>query len=335
MLPKQAPRFHFMYINLSNMKFQQKLLSLKTDAVKLESQVLPELPMIWSKSTSYLCENVAKDIVREVTNKPLTRKSGIEEELYVYPHVLRRINAMSYKFDTKSNQIQHFIPKLKETQEVNHTMLPITFQSTQLRSKQNSLHYSNRHNAKDNNLPSDAQLDEMMLYFQQQAHCLFKPAGWSYRKCSYKILFENMMIGTRTESLNAYILQINVMKSMINVFYFQPELSILRMTKNLSEGTIYVRWQVQGMPRLLKPFSMFGIFDEKRFFRYIDGFSIFYVLNDGLYHRHILTKTTPLRNEDDKSLASHFLSRLGLPDPAMESLPKQPTPAFKKHFKRL
>ena len=159
---------------------------------------------------------------------------------------------------------------------------------------------------KNNDLPSEKQLDEMMYYIYEQAPKLFSHSGWSYNKCSYKIIFENMILRSKTETLNAYIMQINVMKNITRLILSNPELSIMRMTKDVENGSLHIRWQVQGVPRYLLPFYFLGILNEKRSVRYIDGFSIFYVKDDGLYHRHLLLKMTPLQNELNRTPMSQM-----------------------------
>jgi len=161
-----------------------------------------------------------------------------------------------------------------------------------------------------NDLPNEHQLDEMMYYFQDQSTKLFSRKGWSYLKCSYKVVFENRLVGTKTETLNSYILQINLMKNITKAVLYNPELSILRMTKQTSDGSIHVRWQVQGIPRYIKPLAMIGLVDEQESTRYIDGFSVFYMKNDGLYHRHILMKMTPMKKEEFRTVFSQIFSNI-------------------------
>lgn len=161
-----------------------------------------------------------------------------------------------------------------------------------------------------NDLPTDFQMDEMMSYFQEEGPKIFTKKGWSYLKCSYKIVFENCMIGTRTETLNSYIMQINVMKSLTKLILYNPELTIIRMAKDTSDGSIHIRWQVHGLPRYFVPFAFLGLVDERSSMKYIDGFSIFFMKNDGLYHRHLLIKMSPSRNEGLRNVFSQVFSNI-------------------------
>ena len=159
-----------------------------------------------------------------------------------------------------------------------------------------------------NDLPDEDQMNDLMYYFHEQAPKLFAPQGWSYVRCSYKVNFENRLIGTKSETLNSYILQVNVMKNITRFLLYNPELCILRMTKNTLDGTIQVRWQVSGIARYIKPLAKIGIVDESESVRYIDGISVFYMKNDGLYYKHILMKMTPMKSEEFRPVYAQIFS---------------------------
>ena len=172
------------------------------------------------------------------------------------------------------------------------------------------------------NLPNEDQMNDLMYYFQEQAPKLFTPQGWSYVRCSYKVKFENRLIGTKSETLNSYILQVNVMKNITRFILYNPELYILRMTKNPLDGTIQVRWQVSGIARYIKPLAKIGLVDESESVRYIDGLSVFYMKDDGLYYKHILMKMTPMKSEEFRpvyaQIFSNFLYKPSL-QPSLET----------------
>ena len=177
----------------------------------------------------------------------------------------------------------------------------------------NSMKNSNNSNKKNkkqnwNDLPDDDQMNDMMYYFHEQAPKLFTPHGWSYVRCSYKVNFENRLIGTKSETLNSYILQINTMKKITSFFLYNPKLNILRMTKSTLDGSIQVRWQVSGVARYIKPLAKIGLVDESESVRHIDGLSVFYMKNDGLYYRHVLMKMTPMKSEDFRPVYSQIFS---------------------------
>lgn len=181
-------------------------------------------------------------------------------------------------------------------------------------------------------LPTREQLNEMMTYFLAQAPLLFTQSGWSYRKCSYKVIFENEILGTETTSLNSYVFQVNFMKNLTKFVLSNPEFDILQMHRGIADGTVHVRWQVQGVPRYVKPFSMLGLLDERAFYRYLDGYSVFYINSDGLYYRHVLTKMTPLRGGNP--LASKLFSNISLNRRGLGDVQKQPVfPAMQDGIK--
>lgn len=155
-------------------------------------------------------------------------------------------------------------------------------------------------------LPTQRQLDEIMLYFTLQAPFLFSPTGWTYRKATYNIVFQNMIFNTQTEGLRRYMTQVNILKLIVRGMLKTPELGILQMSKEVSDGRIDVRWHVHGVPRtVLKPLIYFGIWNG-----YVDGTSIFYVNSSGLYYRHILMQMSVLPGDLKTVVAALWMSRL-------------------------
>nr|XP_047128578.1 uncharacterized protein LOC100211419 isoform X1 [Hydra vulgaris] len=173
----------------------------------------------------------------------------------------------------------------------------------------------------DPGLPSESQLYELMNYFVEKAPKLFSDQGWTYDKCSEKIIFQNMMFFIETSTKRSYIAQINILKMIMKSIFEKPELSVVRITKNSQDGTIHIRWQIQGIPWWLKVLTILND-NHSQYMRYIDGFSVFYIKSDGLYHKHILMKMTPLRNENKESTLSSFLTKIGYFSPDLEPLPK-------------
>ena len=174
--------------------------------------------------------------------------------------------------------------------------------------EENSSDKNNVTNNGWNDLPDEERMNDMMHYFQEQAPKLFTSEGWSYIRCSYKVTFENRLIGTKTETLNSYIFQVNLMKKITNFLLYKPKLNIIRMTKNTLDGSIQVRWQVTGIPRYIKPLAKIGLVTESESTRHLDGISIFYMKKDGLYYRHVLMKMTPMKSEDFRPVFSQIVS---------------------------
>jgi len=160
------------------------------------------------------------------------------------------------------------------------------------------------HGNKATDLPTHAQLNELMNYFTIQAPIAFS-TGWTYRKATHNVVFENMIFNTRTEGLRKYMNQIRLLKLIVRVLLKNPEFEIFQMTKEISDGRIDVRWHVHGAPRtLLRPLVYFGIWNG-----YVDGSSIFYVNSSGLYYKHILMQMSVLPSDLKTVLASAWMSR--------------------------
>ena len=153
----------------------------------------------------------------------------------------------------------------------------------------------------EKDLPTHAQLNDMMDYFVQQSTCLFSATGWTYRKATYNIVFENVMFKRRTEGLRAYIQQVNMLKLLVRVMLRNPELHIYQMSKDVTDGRIDVRWHVSGEPRtMFKPLVYFDVWNGD-----VDGTSVFYVNSSGLYYKHILMKMSILPS-DLKCMLTHL-----------------------------
>jgi len=335
----RKPIINFPYSCLSSIKIQKFALlhDIKDDAVTHDKSnninVNNEKPFLWSSCASYVCKIDSKSIVKKLDINALVKEHYQPHNPLVCSTFINNgpCEIKQYNVETKASKIQSKIPIFRNNESIYSLRTSLKNAYNGEEDKINFKKVKKMPASEKNDLPNSDQLDEMMCYFAEQASYIFKSQGWSYRNCSYKIIFENNLIGTKTDSLNAYILQINIMKNLTRLLLINPELTILRMTKNLVDGSIQVRWQVDGVPRYLKPFSLFGLIDEKRFIRYTDGFSIFYVKSDGLYHKHVLMNMTPLRNERRQSLMSQILANLGFYGAIDTGFPKQPAiPTFHK-----
>ena len=248
-------------------------------------------------------DNAGKTIsMSELRSSSIFKKINPLEDVYVY-QVCKEKEFKANSISINGKEVNHmkYYSRFSTTKYLNSGINASASNNSPLLKSQNirSRGEKDPKNSKENwnDLPSEGQMTEMMLYFHDQAPKLFTTLGWSYIRCSYKVVFENQLIGTKTETLNSYILQINILKNLTKLVLYNPELSILQMNKNSTNGSIHVRWQVQGIPRYIKPLAMIGLVDERESSRYIDGYSIFYMKSDGLYHKHILMKMTPMKSE--------------------------------------
>lgn len=338
-------RINFPYFCLSSFKHQRFKFS--NDVIQAESSkknieaICKEKPFIWSNFASYCCQIDPEKVIKKLDIDSLVRQKYLDGARSRTAETANRVaNATMKKrqvfpvhqLDIKNCAGENLVLRYQlynEVEKGNSKVFHLQPPSNNNLSSQFKRIYSIHNRENLGELPTSEQLDEMMMYFTEQAPQLFKTAGWSYRNCSYKVIFENTILGTKTESLNAYILQINFMRNLTQLLLRNPELNVIRISKNINDGSIHVRWQVEGIPRYLRPFSVFGVVDDKKFVRYTDGYSVFYMKSDGLYHRHILMNVTPLRNDKRKSIANQILAGLGVF--GQDIYPKQPAyPTFQE-----
>jgi len=290
-------------------------------------------PFIWCP-ISNLCENQASNVVKKLDIHAIVRNKKKQDlDLTVYS-CLRKSSKVATEGSLNHKKCNEYLLLLNAGQllPIMPTKCSTSSALRNINTKENTFNNINeqicRHCNKDmgngkhkhkSHLPSAQQLDDMMLYFMTHAPDLFTSSGWTYQKASHNIIFENFMFGgTRTKSLNAYIRQIKCMKLIARLTISNPALNILQINRSIADGTIHVRWQVHGLRRELQPFIMFRLFDRNHYIRYIDGYSIFYINSNGLYHRHILSQVRRSQNYSKAKLVSLWLAQLGLRQPELD-----------------
>ncbi|RXG57881.1 hypothetical protein Avbf_10241 [Armadillidium vulgare] len=162
--------------------------------------------------------------------------------------------------------------------------------------------------------PSDETLLKVSNALSQELRSLFTKT-MNYRMYTNDLIFDNRIRGKVTVGIFPYIRQISFLRIFGHIKFAYVEFEILKITQNLSDGTIRVRWRIIGSSALKSlPFifslKSYSLKDAKeKMDTWYDGFSTFYVNEEGLIYKHIADKMMP----DEEPLVDKnpsFISRL-------------------------
>lgn len=102
-----------------------------------------------------------------------------------------------------------------------------------------------------------------------------------------------------------YVKQMSYLRIYGHVKFAYVEMDVLKMTMHPEDSTVKIRWRISGITGYRLAFKMLRLrvwkpreMIEKYKSPWIDGFSTFYVNQDGLVVRHIADKMMP--DEDKK-----------------------------------
>lgn len=115
------------------------------------------------------------------------------------------------------------------------------------------------------------------------------------------MIFEDNIRGLVLKGKQAYMWNLVMMKIKGQICYGKITMNILKITAHPEDGTIRVRWQVEGVQgwRLIFTFWRYGLArrlaaGELPYVADItDGFSIFYLNSKGLIYKHMCDKMMP------------------------------------------
>lgn len=116
------------------------------------------------------------------------------------------------------------------------------------------------------------------------------------------VIFEDHIRGIVVKGLDAYCLNMAILKMKANILYAKTAFNVLKMTMHPEDGTIRVRWQIEGVQgwRYMITFWRYGLFrrylgneSDPYISTKTDGFSIFYLNSQGLIYKHLCDKMMP------------------------------------------
>lgn len=153
---------------------------------------------------------------------------------------------------------------------------------------------------------------------QQQIQFVYDVLSYELPKCLSKainpdiyandIIFEDNIRNVKIIGRSNYLFEFSLMRLKSALLYAHVRVNILKMTQHVEEGTIKVRWNVQGVSNLLMLKKLFNpsfinfLFrpdesseNERVSVSLYDGFSIFYINGDGLVQKHLADKVSTFK----------------------------------------
>lgn len=113
------------------------------------------------------------------------------------------------------------------------------------------------------------------------------------------LIFENNIKNTRTVGLLNYVRQVAWLRTVGHLKFAYVKFEILKITQHPEDGTVKVRWRIRGIPALKVMFQFwrYKLWEWRDMFEksdsWYDGFSTFYVNEDGKVTKHVADKMMP------------------------------------------
>lgn len=114
-----------------------------------------------------------------------------------------------------------------------------------------------------------------------------------------KMVFEDNIRNVRTEGLLNYVKQVALLRTVGHFKFAYVKFDILKMTQHPEDGTVRIRWRIRGIStaKVMLKFWKFKFWKIKDSFdqvaNWYDGYSTFYVNQDGKIFKHVADKMMP------------------------------------------
>ncbi|XP_055683170.1 uncharacterized protein C6orf136 homolog [Lutzomyia longipalpis] len=124
-----------------------------------------------------------------------------------------------------------------------------------------------------------------------------KPMDYSIY--SPNLIFENNITGKRTVGLYHYVKQVALLRTVGHLKYAYVNFEVIKITQHPEDNTVRVRWRIRGISafKVMFMFWKYKLWKLKETFEnmdsWYDGFSTFYIGNDGLIIKHVADKMMP------------------------------------------
>ncbi|KAF3430780.1 hypothetical protein E2986_00346 [Frieseomelitta varia] len=152
--------------------------------------------------------------------------------------------------------------------------------------------------ASENRKPVDSHLQNVFDILRKDLPLLFIKQ-MNYEIYTQDVVFINNIRGTTSVGIAQYFKQITLLKIIGHLKYAFVKLEVLKMTMHPEDNSIKVRWRIVGISgtRVFLTFWKIKVWNTKEktdnAAAWYDGFSTFYVNNDGKIFKHIVDKTMP------------------------------------------
>lgn len=122
-----------------------------------------------------------------------------------------------------------------------------------------------------------------------------------------QLIFMNNIRGTTTVGLDSYIRQMTLLTTVGRIKFIHVSLDVLKITMNPEDSSVKVRWRIRGRAgvKLIATLWNVGTFFNKPE-SWFDGFSTFYVNEDGNVYKHVADQVMPSRQIQPASSSSRM-----------------------------
>lgn len=151
---------------------------------------------------------------------------------------------------------------------------------------------------------SKSQLQTLFDYLAAELPLLFVNTV-DYTIYTEDLIFVNNIKGTTTVGIYPYCKQIAFLKLIGHMKFAYVKMNVLKMTMHPEENSIKVRWRIIGISgtSIFFTFWKFKFWDIKEQIEkepaWYDGFSTFYMNEDGKIFKHVVDKLMPDQNEEN------------------------------------
>eukprot|EP00054_Salpingoeca_dolichothecata_P014331 m.80736 g.80736 ORF g.80736 m.80736 type:complete len:361 (-) comp20937_c0_seq1:44-1126(-) len=172
------------------------------------------------------------------------------------------------------------------TTGANTKTTPKTPSHSQQQGKENEKEMENKRKRQE-------QLTTILFKLREELpRCFKSPLDFSFYDPG--MTFEDKVSGLRLETLTQYRVAVNSTISCLKMYAKHPQLDLLWISRLPDKHAVHCRWRLSCVSRLSLP-QAFGIPS------WVDGYSLFYVNDQGLIQHHVIDNRVPV-SEDPAAL---------------------------------
>lgn len=153
--------------------------------------------------------------------------------------------------------------------------------------------------------PSKEQLVFVSNQLAKDLPAFFANPKFNINMYHANIVLEDNIRGKRFSGLNDYYLQTKLLYILGHLRFSYINLDVIRISIHPEDGSVKVRWKISVFRlRRFWKIKLFSVASSIQAAKepWIEGFSIYYVMGDGLVHKHIVDKMIPHPHQELKKL---------------------------------